>query len=54
MVDVVLWDLGGVLCRFRPEARIRRIAGQAGCGAARVRSLLGAELLDGLDHGTID
>src|SRR4051812_5373444 len=37
MTSVVVFDLGGVLCRFDPEARIRALAAASGWSAERIR-----------------
>ncbi len=36
MTDVVVFDLGGVLCRFRPEARLASFAAASGWSTERV------------------
>lgn len=54
MIEVVFWDLGGVLCRFGPDRRTAAIAHACRTDEAAVRRVLSAELLDALDHGALD
>ena len=49
MIKAVLWDLGDVLCHFRPDRRVREIARCSGASEHDVRALLTAELLGRLD-----
>lgn len=39
-VDVVLFDLGGVVCRFRPDARLAAVAARCDAGVDEVRAAL--------------
>ena len=54
MIEAVFWDLGGVLCRFRPERRTAAIARACRTDEATVRRVVSADLLDALDHGALD
>ena len=40
LVDVVVFDLGGVVCTFQPDRRLRTLADLVGTTPTRVRSLL--------------
>ena len=51
MVGAVLWDLGGVLCHFRPERRVVAIARRCGASEDKVRAVLSGDLLERLDAG---
>lgn len=46
-IDTVLFDLGGVVCRFLPERRLAALADACGVPAARVREAL---FSSGFDH----
>ena len=52
-VDAVLWDLGGVLCEFRPDRRTAALARASGRSPQQVENVVDAELLRNLDLGTI-
>jgi glucose-1-phosphatase len=54
VIEAVLWDLGGVLCRFHPERRIHAIASACGATPGAVTEALDADLLVSLDRGTLD
>lgn len=54
MIEAVLWDLGGVLCRFRPDRRVVELARRSGRSPATVEALLDRPLLDALDRGELD
>ncbi len=54
MIEAVLWDLGGVLCHFRPERRVAELARRSGCPRTIVDALLDRPLLDALDQGELD
>jgi len=53
MIAAVLWDLGGVLCRFRPERRLEQLSRLTGQPPARVVEVLQRGLLDALDIGAV-
>lgn len=53
-VEVVLFDLGGVLLPFDRERRIRALADATGAAEAAVRALLDSDLPARLDRGHAD
>jgi putative hydrolase of the HAD superfamily len=54
VIETVLWDLGGVLCRFDPERRVRAIAARSHREPSEVAAFLDHSLLASLDDGTLD
>jgi len=53
MIRALVWDLGGVLCRFRPQRRAAEIARRSGCSIASVDALLDRPTLAALDRGAL-
>jgi FMN phosphatase YigB (HAD superfamily) len=47
----VLWDLGGVLCRFLPDRRRAALADASGCSESDVDACLTPAVLAALDSG---
>ncbi len=54
MIEAVLWDLGGVLCRFDPVARVAAMAAAADRPIDAVARFLSASLLAAIDSGELD
>lgn len=53
MIDAVLWDLGGVLCRFHPDRRLAAFEQLSGRSIARVEATVNAQLRVNLDLGRV-
>ena len=49
MIEAVVWDLGGVLCRFHPERRVQELARRSEATEQRVHEILTPELFHRLD-----
>jgi putative hydrolase of the HAD superfamily len=55
VIDVVVFDLGGVLCRFDPDARVAALAAAAGLPPAEVQARIWGSGLDAAaDRGELD
>lgn len=52
-VDAVLWDLGGVLCRFRPDQRTMALAHASGRSPQEVEHVIDVLLRRDLDLGGV-
>lgn len=53
MIDAVLWDLGGVLCRFRPERRLAALARRSRRSPSQVQAVITTQLGRDLDCGKV-
>lgn len=53
MISLVLWDLGDVLCHFRPERRLEAIAQRSGASIGEVERVLTSDVRRRLDTGDV-
>jgi putative hydrolase of the HAD superfamily len=54
-IEVVVFDLGGVVCRFEPDARLIALARATGLEVARIKAAVWDSGLDAaLDRGELD